>query len=85
MNNLGKHSLAYALSLAVIGVSVAPSFAQTRSYHPRQMQMTQQATAEMLAQRRFGQQWVPGYVLASPYQCWTDEGNGHFSDCDGGR
>jgi hypothetical protein len=27
---------------------------------------------------------VPSYVRAQPYGCWSDEGYGRWSDCEGG-
>ena len=69
--------IAFAVSVVAVAAAATPSFAQTRAQ--RMVQPQYQESFDGQAQN-WGQLSTPG--LRNPYECWSDEGNGRFTNCN---
>ena len=67
--------IAFAVSFVAVAAAATPSFAQTRA-----QRMVQPQYQDTLSGQTWGELATPG--LRNPYECWSDEGNGRFSNCN---
>ena len=88
MINVKKHAIALTLATVAIAAAVTPSFAATRAQRAQaaaQGDVYGAYAQQPYEQSRYGINGspVPAAVINAPNQCWSDEGYGRWSSCDG--
>ena len=83
MKTATKSTIALAVATAAIVGLTAPSFAKSRNVHARDAYaMAPGSINQSVTPDGFP---IPGYVRATPFECWVDLGYGRWSQCDVGN
>jgi hypothetical protein len=95
MTSIMKHAIALTLAAAAVTSAVTPCFVQTARAQREVTQGVEYSTAQGAVYGAYPQQYsgkrrvnsdgfnIPAAVQNTPSQCWTDDGYGRWSSCDG--